>query len=235
MLKSLNTTKPSRSLTRTKKRLALTLISMLFCLNSCSCRFDEKGFTFDRRTLSDTFDDATNKAKQGDLKGALEDYSIILRSSPDAPTYVNRGLVYVYLGDYDAAMEDFNAASEIDPNNFEIYINRGSTRATLRGDLKGAISDFDQAIRINPKSARAYNSRCAARRDSGDYSGVIKDCSQAIQLDPNHVVAYYNRGNSYKDYNNIEAAIIDFSQAIKIDPQLFCSLLFTWFSLSRIR
>ena len=139
MLKSLNTTKPSRSLTRTKKRLALTLISMLFCLNSCSCRFDEKGFTFDRRTLSDTFDDATNKAKQGDLKGALEDYSIILRSSPDAPTYVNRGLVYVYLGDYDAAMEDFNAASEIDPNNFEIYINRGSTRATLRGDLKGAI------------------------------------------------------------------------------------------------
>lgn len=205
----------STNLIRTKKVCFSFLIGMLFCLNSCRC---STNLEYDPRSASQTFDDATKKTEQGDFQGALRDYGIVLRSRSNANTYTNRAIVYTYLGNYDDAMADFDAAIKIDPNYFEIYLNRGTARASLQRDFKGAIADYDRAISINPTSSKAYNSRGAARRDSGDYVGAIKDLDQAIRIDPNNESAHFNRGNTYNDSGNASKAITDFNYLIKIKP-----------------
>ncbi len=44
------------------------------------------------------------------------------------------------------AIEDFNQALRIDPNDAQAYNNRGSAHFLL-GDIKRAIEDFNQALR----------------------------------------------------------------------------------------
>ena len=62
-------------------------------------------------------------------------------------SYLNRGNARYDLGDKQAAIQDYNQALKINPNNADAYYNRGNAYATL-GDKFQAISDFQQAAKI---------------------------------------------------------------------------------------
>lgn len=100
-----------------------------------------------------------------------------------AVAYTNRGSALDQNGDYKAAIRDFDAALESQPDYPSAFNNRGSAHLSLR-QYDRAISDFDQAIRISPKSAVFYSNRGAAYLDSGDFSGAIDDFNHALLLDP---------------------------------------------------
>jgi tetratricopeptide (TPR) repeat protein len=58
---------------------------------------------------------------------------------------VNDGsVVYLNLGDYNAALSDFNIALELDPNYANAYVGRGSIYYAL-GDNEAALADWSQA------------------------------------------------------------------------------------------
>ncbi|MEA5532191.1 tetratricopeptide repeat protein, partial [Dolichospermum sp. UHCC 0684] len=59
------------------------------------------------------------------------------------------------LGDVKGAVEDYNQALRLNPNQGEAYYNRGLARKIL-GDLEGAIEDYNQALRLNPNQGEAY-------------------------------------------------------------------------------
>jgi len=60
-------------------------------------------------------------------------------------TLVNRGIILNRRGDYAAALQDFNAAIEIDDDIAEAYLNRGNTWF-LTGKLDDAITDYEEAL-----------------------------------------------------------------------------------------
>jgi tetratricopeptide (TPR) repeat protein len=52
---------------------------------------------------------------------------------------------------------------ELDPNDAQIWTNRGAVRVAL-GEFKEAIADFDRALELNPKDAIAWQYRGVARQ-----------------------------------------------------------------------
>ncbi len=97
--------------------------------------------------------------------------------------YASSGFNRLKKGDYRGAIEDFNKAIEIDPNNSDNFNNRGIARSEL-GDHQGAIEDYTRAIALDPNDAAAYSNRGNSKSKLKDYEGAISDYSKAIEIAP---------------------------------------------------
>src|SRR5947209_8759467 len=93
----------------------------------------------------------------GDLAGAIDDFSAVLRHRPgDHETLCNRGMARRLAGDLTGALTDFDAALDGAPVPLaaRLFHHRALTRQAL-GDAPGALSDFGQAIALTPRSQAA--------------------------------------------------------------------------------
>ena len=73
-------------------------------------------------------------------------------------SYYNRGIAKFKLGDYHAAISNYDRTISIEPSFSEAYNNRGLAKFEL-SQIAEAISDYNLAIVLNPKFAKAYNNR----------------------------------------------------------------------------
>jgi tetratricopeptide (TPR) repeat protein len=110
-----------------------------------------------------------------------------------AVAFSHRGLAYGRKRQYDRAIQDFDQAIRLNPNNAIAFSNRGAAYAS-KGQYDRAIQDFDQAIRLNPNNADAFSNRGAAYGRKGQPDRAIQDFDQAIRLNPNNADALRNRG-----------------------------------------
>ena len=124
------------------------------------------------------------KAKNGDLDGALADFDRAIKLNPkdDAP-YYNRAQAKRLKKDVAGAIADYTRAIELGSTNPAAYNNRGNARAENK-DLDGAIADYTRAIELKPDYARAYYNRAAVKKDKGDAIGAEADFKTAKKLDP---------------------------------------------------
>ena len=155
--------------------------------------------------------------RKGELDLAIADYGELLRLSPDAITYTNRGNVWSDKKDYDKAIADYGQAIRLDPNYALAYNGLGSAWFDKK-DYDKAIADFNQAIRLNPDSTMAYSNRGNAWSNKKNDDNAVSDYSEAIRLDPNDADAYNNRGFSWKRKMEYEKAIADYNHAIRLNP-----------------
>jgi tetratricopeptide (TPR) repeat protein len=184
-------------------------------------------------------------ASRGDYEMAIADFTEALELNPDlSAAYVLRGRALyasastvTSVGEnfsgvgiisnegqataeqarvYEQAIEDFTQALRLDPNNVNIYGERGVTYAQ-KGDSDRAITDYNQAIRLNPNLAEAYISRGIAYAQKGDNDRAIADYNQAIRLNSNIAEAYNNCGIAYAEKGDSDRAIADYNQAIRLD------------------
>jgi tetratricopeptide (TPR) repeat protein len=124
------------------------------------------------------------KAKNGDLDGALADFNRAIELNPkdDAP-YYNRAQAKWLKKDTAGAIADYTRAIDLGSTNPAAYNNRGNARAEKK-DLDGAIADYTRAIELKPDYARAYYNRAAVKKDKGDATGATADFKRAQELDP---------------------------------------------------
>ena len=148
---------------------------------------------------------------------AIQLYSAALSVRPFLGLYNNRGNAYNDLGQTERAIEDYDKAIELNPEDATAYCNRGAAYAKL-GQTERAIEDFDKAIELNPEDAAAYYNRGNAYDDLGQTERAIEDFDKAIELNP-EFAAYYNRGNAYAKLGQTERAIEDYDKAIELNPE----------------
>jgi Flp pilus assembly protein TadD len=132
--------------------------------------------------------------------------------------YYGRGTVFLNLGNYRQAIEDYDKVVEINPKYAEAYNNRGTAYSNL-GSYRQAIGDYDRAIEINPKYEKAYNNRGVASKHLGNYQQAIGDYDKAIEINPKYAEAYNNRGTAYSNLGSYRQAIGDYDKAIEINPK----------------
>jgi tetratricopeptide (TPR) repeat protein len=132
--------------------------------------------------------------------------------------YKRRGSAYVYKGDGDRAIQDYNEAIRLNPNDAYAYGGR-ATAYGIKGDFDRVIQDCDDAIRLNPNVAMAYVDRGVAYASKGDYDRAIQDYDDAIRLSPNGALAYYSRGNAYIEMGDYNRAIHDLNEATRLSPK----------------
>jgi tetratricopeptide (TPR) repeat protein len=162
---------------------------------------------------------AFEKLENGDLDGAITDYSEAIRLNPDfADGYLNRGAARSEKNDLIGAIEDFDKALGLRPDA-DVYYNRGAVRGLL-GDLNGAIADYDEAIQLQPDDDKARNNRGVARGQLGDLEGAIEDFDEVLRLNPDNAEAYNNRGATYAEKGDFARAFADYSAAISLRPDL---------------
>ncbi len=79
------------------------------------------------------------------------------------------------------AMDDFNRALAVAPNNAYLYYDRASLHLSA-GNAAAAIEDYTTAIRIEPHLAEAYYNRGLLYYSQGDNASAARDLGKAGEL-----------------------------------------------------
>ena len=108
--------------------------------------------------------------------------SAALGAHPHFGLFNNRGIARYDLGKMEAAIDDYDRAIELNPEDATAYNNRGFARSDL-GDLAAAIDDFDRAIALNPEDATAYFNKACALALMGQGEEACVWLERAIGLD----------------------------------------------------
>ena len=162
---------------------------------------------------------ALEKAKQGDVDGALEAFSVAIASNPDgaAVPYYYRGLVYIDQGKVQEAIEDFTKALELDKHFPQAYAARGTAYLMTSRPAKAA-EDFNKALQLDPNNATTYVNRARALMGLQMLEEAEQDLNRAIEINPNLLPAYFNRGVLYMLQQRTEDALKDFDKCVEINP-----------------
>ena len=115
--------------------------------------------------------------------------------------------------DFEGAIEAYDKAIRLDPDESASYNNRAKAKIHL-GQYKEALADCDKAIRLDPSEATAYNTRGTVKIHLGQYKEALADCDKAILLRSDYAEAYSTRGNAKLQLGQYKEALADYDEAI---------------------
>lgn len=153
----------------------------------------------------------------GDLEQAKQDYLKAMELNPKLNRYLDIGIIYDKLGDYENALMAFSKCIAINKHDTVAFFNRSQVKFMLK-DIDGALSDISEVIRMDSSFASAHYHKGYLNYSSGNYKQAISDFSKAIELNPQDEYSYYNRGNTWAKLNDYGKAIVDYSTAIDMLP-----------------
>ena len=164
------------------------------------------------------------KAKNGDLDGAIADFDRAAELDPknDAP-YYNRAQAKRLKNDTAGAIADYTKAIKLGSTNPAAYNNRGNARVENK-DRDGAIADYTRAIELKPDYARAYYNRAVLKKEKGDKAGAAADFKRARMLDPDLVSegsapdSSSNRGAPNGEATGTTVSLLDGKLKLDIPP-----------------
>uniref|UniRef100_UPI0039C69EF4 tetratricopeptide repeat protein n=1 Tax=Nostoc sp. CCY0012 TaxID=1056123 RepID=UPI0039C69EF4 len=146
----------------------------------------------------------------------LKDSRIQEKWQPTALSW--RGVTYHLMERYPEALQDFDRAIQLDPNDKLAIALRGETYHLMERYTE-ALPDFDRAIQLDPNNQWAIARRGETYRRMERYTEALPDFDCAIQLDPNDKRAIANRGVTYHLMERYTEALPDFDRAIELDPK----------------
>jgi len=138
-------------------------------------------------------------------------------SATQAESFFEQGINEFEIGNYQAALSNFNQVITLEPNNAKAYCCRGNAYYRL-ADYQSSIIDCNQAISLKPDYAEAYCCRGNAYSDLDNWQSAISDLGQTIKLRPDNPYAYCWRADAYYFMGDYQSCIIDCSQAINLKP-----------------
>lgn len=178
-----------------------------------------------------------------DLNKKLELYTqAIDLNSKYLDAWINRGLVYNELGDYDKSLKDYDKAIELDSKCALAFNNRGYTKFKQQ-NYEGALADYNKAILLNPKfqmaldnKAQLFQAVCMkddkdfnekyylslgiADVNEGNFSDATKSFDEVLKLNKNSALAYFYKGICYHSLNKTDDAYVNYTSAIKLNRNM---------------
>ena len=140
------------------------------------------------------------------------------KQSISAETYLRWGYAKYRLDQYQAAIDDYDAAINLKPDFAPAYYFRGTVKRSL-GQYKEAIEDYDTAIDLKNDFAFAYYFRGTIRGDLGEHFIAIQDYNKAIDAKPDYAFAYLRRGIANYLLDRNWAAKKDWNTALELAEQ----------------
>lgn len=99
-------------------------------------------------------------------------------------THVNRGILYYIADNVAAANADYDQALALDPNEAEVWLNKGMAELKARRS-QSAESMFEKALALKTvRPALAYYGRAAVNEDMGNLRQAYVDLRRAQMLEP---------------------------------------------------
>jgi tetratricopeptide (TPR) repeat protein len=139
-----------------------------------------------------SLDQAGALVDKHDYKGAIAILDRLLTQDPkNVNALVMRGDAKDDLGDHNGALDDYNAAIEINPDYEYAYATRCGTHLEL-SHTRAAVNDCTKALSLKPKDDMALRERSAAYYFLGDYQLAAADAQAAMDVDntePGNILA----------------------------------------------
>ena len=141
-----------------------------------------------------------------------------LRARPQsAKVRYNYAVVLHDRGDYQAALQQYDAAIAIYADYANAWSNRGAVRIDL-GDFAGAYPDLTHAIALNPRDYNSFRNRGLALYRSGAPGRALADLDAALALQPGYVEARLDRALAHEALGNPVAARADALAVLQSNP-----------------
>ena len=99
----------------------------------------------------------------------------------EARTYVEKGIEYFSLSQYEKAIKSYDKAIRLNPKTANAYNKRGVAYQAL-GQYDKAIQDYDEAIRLHPENASAYHNRGLAYEALGNSLQAEQDLAKSKEF-----------------------------------------------------
>jgi len=115
------------------------------------------------------------------------------------------------------AMNDINKAIELNPNDPNMYFQRGTIMARMLNH-EAAEQDFSLTLNMEPNLVDALLGRSIERRYLHKYESAFRDVYRASTIDPNNPKIYYSFGNLQVVTKNYKEADSSYSKAITLKP-----------------
>lgn len=129
----------------------------------------------------------------------------------------DRGNAHGRLGNYDAALHDFNRVIELAPDDPDAWYNRGLTLRRL-GRTGEALNDYDRVLELDPGYTKAYINRGSLFGEIGQLKAAVADFTRAIDADPSNATSWFNRALGWYSLGNYTRAVEDLEKAIDLNP-----------------
>jgi len=155
------------------------------------------------------YEDGLARRTAGDVEGAVAAFSRALTLDPTlAPAYVERGSLYLAMGDPRAALADAQMAVAADPENATAHALLGEVLRRGFGDAAHALEEYEQAVRLDPDMAEAmFSVRWRAAVEAGRANRMVALADEYARAHPDDPLAAYYRGRAFTALGSPRAAI----------------------------
>ncbi len=100
----------------------------------------------------------------------------------DATYFQNRANASFVMGEFDAAINDYTKAIELNGKDPMMFFSRGMAHFNKK-NFNPAIADFDKVIELDPTESMAYFNRGVALENVGNFEKSLADLKKAVELD----------------------------------------------------
>ena len=167
--------------------------------------------------------------QHGDFQGAVDALTKAITKDPsNFGAFLNRGVAYENLKQYDKALADYDSAIAIVPRFGRAFHSRGHVHNKME-QYEQAVADYDDALKnadnmvIDSLGGSAEVDKAAVYYDRGNALYSLKKLDEsaasftsAIALDGKFAAAYHNRGLVQFELGDKTAACADRSKACEL-------------------
>jgi uncharacterized protein (TIGR02466 family) len=118
---------------------------------------------------------------------------------------------------YAEAADSYQQAIQLQPNNADLYFNRGIALTQI-GGLDEAIQCYQQAIRIKPSFFEAHGNIGTILQRLGKLDDAIQSYQNGLKINPQDARGFFNLGTALRDNGDLPAAIQSYQKAIALFP-----------------
>ena len=172
----------------------------------------------------DYIESAKAKFVVEDMEGAIADLNAAIDANASSNTYTLRGEAYMQIGDYQSALNDFDAALEIDGVNAVAFYDRALLNTRLE-NYEAALADINNALAaqsMKPSDVLTLRDLYAKRGQlnlwSKNWQGAVADYTNSLARAEGSVSAnvYAERAEAYTALGEYENAINDYTSAVRV-------------------
>lgn len=132
--------------------------------------------------------------------------------------YFLKGFAFKEMGDTVHALSSFQTVIEVEPDNYDAYIQLGNIQAAKRNKI--ALQYYNNALRLRPSSTEALYNRGLLFQNMGELENAKKDYGTILKIEPDYADAHYNLGYIAVAYEkDYKKAIEHFTDAIRTNSQ----------------
>jgi tetratricopeptide (TPR) repeat protein len=156
--------------------------------------------------------------ENGNYEASLKSLRKTLEFNPNHwEAYNIIGLLYYEKQDA-LAVEYYNTAVNLFPNNIEICLNAAITYQKF-GKVNESIYEYQHVLELDSLNFRAYyNLGYIYLVHSENYLEAVNSFTHAIAIDSSACEAFYNRGYAYELLGNFDFAKRDYQKSLQIVP-----------------